>query len=216
MKSYRVHKTTCEQLGRVDFSIAETGSVDQVRPESSDHHPATHFALLHDPRALYLNFQVSDRYVRVVHSLLHAPVYKDSCVEFFVQPRPACGYFNFEINAGGTLLASYIEDPSRTPEGFKKFTRLPPELCREIEVTATLNAPIDPEITTPLAWALSLRLPLSVMEEFTGRLSCAPENVWRGNFYKCADATSHPHWISWSPVKELNFHAPECFGELRF
>ncbi len=216
MISYTVHKTEALELCEVDFFQAAPGKVDQVRMESSSHHPATRFALLHDTHTLYLRFDVDDKYVRSVHSGFHAPVYQDSCVEFFVQPKQECGYFNFEINAGGTLLASYIEDPTRTSEGFKKFTRLPPELCREIEVRATLTGPIDPEITTPLAWSLSLRLPLSVMEAFTGRLSCAPDNVWRGNFYKCADATSHPHWLSWSPVKELNFHAPECFGELRF
>jgi hypothetical protein len=33
----------------------------------------------------------------------------DSCVEFFVQPEPHLGYFNFEFNRGGTMLIYYIE-----------------------------------------------------------------------------------------------------------
>ena len=40
--------------------------------------------------------------------------------------------------------------------------------------------------------------------------------AWRGNLYKCGDRTSHPHWAAWSPVDELNFHLPRCFGTLRF
>jgi hypothetical protein len=41
-------------------------------------------------------------------------------------------------------------------------------------------------------------------------------NLWRANFYKCGDDTSHPHWAAWSPVDELNFHLPRCFGRLGF
>jgi hypothetical protein len=34
----------------------------------------------------------------------------------------------------------------------------------------------------------------------------------------CADATSHPHWLSWSPanLSEPDFHRPEFFGTLVF
>jgi hypothetical protein len=39
---------------------------------------------------------------------------------------------------------------------------------------------------------------------------------WRGNFFKCAEEISHPHWASWSPVDELNFHLPRCFGTIHF
>jgi hypothetical protein len=40
--------------------------------------------------------------------------------------------------------------------------------------------------------------------------------VWHANFYKCGDHTSHKHWASWQPVKELNFHRPEDFGDIVF
>jgi hypothetical protein len=49
-------------------------------------------------------------------------VWKDSCVEIFLQPKPDAGYFNLEMNAGGAHLCCYIEDPERVPGGFKKFT----------------------------------------------------------------------------------------------
>ena len=54
------------------------------------------------------------------------------------------------------------------------------------------------------------------MEHYTEKISSAEGATWRANFYKCGDETSHPHWLSWSPVKELNFHAPDDFGELKF
>ena len=55
------------------------------------------------------------------------------------------------------------------------------------------------------------------MEPYIGTIGDVRGQTWRGNFYKCGDHTSHPHWASWSPIGEqLDFHQPEFFGELRF
>jgi hypothetical protein len=44
-----------------------------------------------------------------------------------------------------------------------------------------------------------------------------PEKI-RGNFYKCADDTEMPHFVSWSPIHlpTPNFHCPDFFGEIYF
>ena len=81
---------------------AEEGRVAAFRPEGGDHRPDTRFRLLHDAANLYVKFEVQDRYVRSVQTNYQDPVCTDSCAEFFVQPRADCGYFNFEVNAGGT------------------------------------------------------------------------------------------------------------------
>jgi hypothetical protein len=143
-------------------------------------------------------------------------VWKDSCVEFFIQPRPGAGYFNLEMNAGGAHLCCYIEDPARVPGGFKKFTRLPVEIGRSIQVRSSLPKTIDPEITEPVRWQLNFFVPLSVLEGYVGTLGEVRGQEWRGNFYKCADDGSHPHWGAWAPVDELNFHLPRCFGSICF
>jgi hypothetical protein len=45
-----------------------------------------------------------------------------------------------------------------------------------------------------------------------------PGVTWRANFYKCADKTSHPHWLTWAPVNypKPKFHLPEYFGRIEF
>ena len=48
-----------------------------------------------------------DQYVRCTHRTYGDPVYRDSCVEFFIQPKPGRGYFNFEFNCGGAFLCNY-------------------------------------------------------------------------------------------------------------
>ena len=143
-------------------------------------------------------------------------VWKDSCVEFFAQPKPDRGYFNFEFNCGGAFLCSYITNPERTPAGFKEFTQVPASLGQTIQARSSLPQRIDPEITTPVTWTLRFFIPFALFEHYLGPLGAIPGQTWRGNFYKCADETSHPHWAAWSPVDELNFHRPDCFGTLRF
>ena len=213
---YRVNRIQPAHLNEVDFNLATPGSLDYARPESSSHRPRTRFALLHDMRQLYLRFTVDDCFIRVVQQGFQVPVHKDSCMEFFVQPHRNYGYFNFEFNAGGAMQTRYVEDHARTPQGFKKSTPLPIELGQQIEIYHSLPALIEPEITTPMQWTLTAGIPLTVMSAFGVPVKTVPGTRWRGNFYKCADDCSHPHWLSWSPVPEVNFHLPQCFGELYF
>jgi len=197
------------------WAAAEILEVKHFRPESSAHRPQTLVRLLHETRGIHGLFQVHDRYVRCVRTEYGSEVWKDSCVEFFVQPRADAGYFNFEFNCGGAFQCSYIVDPTRTPDGFKRFTKVPAEVGRQIQVRASLPRLVEPEITEPVVWSLQFFVPFGLMEKYVGPLSEVAGQTWRGNFFKCAEDNSHPHWAAWSPVDELNFHLPRCFGELR-
>jgi Carbohydrate-binding family 9 len=190
--------------------------IAHFRSESSDHRPLTQAKLLYDLKHIYGLFRVQDRYVRSVYRRFQDPVCRDSCVEFFVQPHGAQGYFNFEFNCGGTLLASYIVDPERTPAGFKTFTRITKEDSRRVSIYHSLPRVVDPECQDPTTWYLEFRIPFTLLEKYRGPLEIKPGTTWRANLYKCADHSSHPHWASWSPVTALNFHSPPCFGSLRF
>ena len=198
------------------WSIADTLEVAHFRPESSGHRPGTLARLLYDTRGIHGLFQVHDRYVRCVRTKYHDEVWKDSCVEFFAQPKPDRGYFNFEFNCGGAFLCSYIVNPERTPGGFKEFTKVPAEIGLTIQVCSSLPPRVEPEIVEPLVWALRFFIPFSLFEHYLGPLGVMRGQVWRGNFFKCAEDNSHPHWGSWSPVDQFNFHRPDCFGILRF
>ncbi len=204
---YTINRIPPAPLEAIDFSSAEEGRVSHVRPESSAHHPETRFYLLQDGAALYVQFCVKDAHVRSVQTDYQGPVYTDSCCELFVQPVAGKGYFNFEINAGGTLLLTYIEDPTRVPGGFATFTRVDAAWGSQVEIRSSLPRVIDPERAAD--WTLRARIPFALFEHYTGSM---PEKEWRGNVYKCGDSTSQPHWLSWSPVSALNFHLPECFG----
>jgi len=185
-------------------------------PKSSAHRPRTRVKLTWTPEGICGLFEVIDNYVRCTRTSFQDDVYKDSCVEFFVQPKARFGYFNFEFNCGGALLASYITDPTRTEGGFVSFARLSPPQGELVEVFPSLPEIVDPEIKDETLWHLGFFIPFALLESFVGPLGQTNRQSWRGNVYKCADESSHPHWGSWAPVDALNFHLPRCFGLFEF
>ena len=195
---------------------AETLQVAHFRQESSEHRPQTSARLLHGRQGIHGIFHVRDRYVRCRGTNYFDPVWKDSCVEFFAQPKPERGYFNFEFNCGGAFLCSHIVNPERTPDGFKEFTKVPARIGKTIRAWSSLPPRVEAEIADPVMWTLRFFIPLALFEHYVGPLGELSGQVWRGNFFKCADESSHPHWACWSPVDQLNFHRPNCFGTIRF
>ena len=196
---------------------AKEARIEHFHAASSSHRPVARARLLYDAANLYLRFRVEDCYVIARHTRFQDPVWRDSCVEFFVQPRPSSGYFSFEINCGGALLSYYIEDPTRTPGGFARFMRLAAEDGERVRISHSLPATVIPEQPGPVAWHIGCQVPLSVLETYAGPLGPLAGQAWRGNFYKCADDSSHPHWASWAPIGEtLNFHQPDCFAPICF
>ena len=200
------------------WTAADEAHIAICRPESSAHHPDVRCRLLYDDHAIHGMFRVADRYVRAVQQHDNDPVCTDSCVEFFFQPFGRGPYFNLEMNCGGTILCFYISDHTRTPQGFAHSVTLPPDELQMVRRYPSLPSIVDPEITEPLTWTLGFSLPFAMLEKYCGPINPAqlPGSAWRGNFYKCADKTSHPHWLTWQPINALNFHLPECFGTLRF
>jgi hypothetical protein len=186
------------------------------RTEGSGHHPKTSARLLYNDEGIFGIFLVEDRYVRCVRTGYGDPVYMDSCVEFFVKPKEDKGYFNFELNCGGTMLCSYITNPERTAEGFKEFRLIPATEGSSVKIHHSMPKVVDPEIIDPVAWTLEFFIPFKLLEKYVGPIGEPCGQEWAANFYKCGDETSHPHWASWQPVPMLNFHMPESFGKIKF
>ena len=186
------------------------------RPEGAGHCPATRCKLLYSSSRLHGIFRIEDRYVRCVHAGFQAEVFRDSCVEFFVQPKPGAGYFNFEFNCGGAMLASYVYDPVRVDGRLRGCSPLSLEEGSEVLIYHDLPEQIEPEIDGPVIWHLGFSLPFSLLERYVGPIGEKGGQEWRANFYKCGDDTSHPHWGSWQPLAERNFHDPSSFGTIRF
>ena len=195
---------------------AELLDVNCWRPEGGGHRPWTQCRLLYDEQNLYGIFRVEEQGVRCVHTGFQSEVWKDSCVEFFVQPKGVGGYFNFEFNCGGALLSSYVTNPARANGRLQEFVPLTPDDDGRIRRFAGLPSVVEPEIAGPLVWRLEFSLPLALLAKYAGPFGAVTGQIWRANFYKCGNETSHPHWLSWRPLAGRNFHDPSSFGQLVF
>lgn len=189
-------------------------SLQNYMGDQPEHVPATEVKIAYDSSAVALIFRVEDRYVRAVASGYQDNVCCDSCVEFFFTPGSdiSAGYFNLEVNCGGTKLFHFQPEP-RTDQ-----VLIPEEDGDQIEVFHSLPRIVDPEITEPITWTVACRIPFDILEKYCSMVRPETDVVWRANFYKCATLTSHPHWLTWAPVdsEKPNFHVPGSFGELRF
>ena len=176
--------------------------------------PLAKARMMYDKENVYVIFQVQDRYVRCLTNTINGPVYKDSAVEFFFAPDryAPMKYFNLETNCGGTPLLFYNLIPR------KDSKRLNNEDIKKVEIATSLPKLIDPEISEPVTWTIEYKIPLALLEKYANITRPEKGVEWRANFYKIAENSSNPHYITWSVVKleKPNFHAPEFFGKLVF
>ncbi len=181
------------------------------RPE---HFPRVQAKLLYDDEHIYVFFRVEDCYVRAVARATHDPVCRDSCAEFFFTPGMDItqGYFNMEVNCGGTVLCNHQKGRNIA----RRMIRV--EDIARVRIEHSLPKNIDPELAAPTTWTIKYALPLAVAEAYAPVSRPGPGVTWRANFYKCADHCSHPHWLTWSPVDNPtpDFHLPHFFGVLEF
>lgn len=182
--------------------------------ERPEHFPYTEAKLAYDKEAVYVIFRVRDRYVLATHDNHQDPVYKDSCVEFFFIPGEDTehGYFNLEMNCGGTMLFHHQLKPRTNP------VEVNPSHVSRIKVASSLPKIVFPEIEQDTTWVVEYRIPFSVLKVYHDFSNPVDGEKWKANFYKCADASSHPHWLTWSPVDHPtpDFHRPEYFGWVEF
>ena len=198
--------------GAPAWQEANEARVALFHANSSAHRPDVRVRVLYDDDALHVGFRVEDRYVQVINTEYQSSVCRDSCAEFFVQPANASGYFNFEINGGGTMLLYYVTDPADQPR-----TKVTAEDASTMDIYHSLPDTVEEEITSPVTWILQYRVPFTLFENYVSPAHPRAGDTWKGNFYKCGDGTSHPHWASWAPIGEpLSFHKPERFKPLIF
>lgn len=168
------------------------------------HGPATHFSIAHTDTAILLKYYVEEYAPQVTCFNPNDPVYKDSCVEFFISFDKGRSYYNLEWNAIGTCLIAH-------GKVFDDRDLLPSELIRAIGVgMGKTSLPAGP------GWSLTLYIPTAIF--IHDRYSSLSGVRATANFYKCGDDCLNPHYLAWNniPTPFPDFHQPRFFGNLLF
>ena len=196
--------TNSEEVVSELFKLPAT-KVDCVNWEEFPYKPTVTVRLGYSSSALAILFEVEENHVRAVTMEDCGPVWEDSCCEFFVAAPAGDGYFNFEMNCAGTLLAAKRQ--SQTEYEFLSESQMS-EIQR---LTSLPHAPIDSVGEGQKYWVVEV-IPFSILG-----LDKAPKSIM-ANFYKCGDLCQKPHFLSMAPINlpSPNFHCPEFFQEVKF
>lgn len=170
--------------------------------------PDSEFIIARSVDSLYIKFKISEYNLRALYVNDQDPVWEDSCVEFFCKKPLSDTYMNFEFNCIGTCIATTRKGRDKNVVPFSE------NQMKQIDRFPLLYRQAFREKEGPGYWELTVRIPFELMEIDPTDL---PEMLL-GNFYKCADGTSTPHYVSWNPISTNipDFHCPEFFGKLSF
>lgn len=179
-------------------------------PAEFPYAPEVSFRMFHTGDRLMLRFDVAESYTAALVTEDNGEVWTDSCVEFFIAPDEGL-YYNFETTCIGRMLLSgrksRTEDvqpaPAEVLASVKRFTTYP------------FGEPFA-ERKGDNRWSLTLAIPPQAL--FRHALTDWSGLKARMNLYKCGDNLSHPHFLSWRPIRteKPDFHRPEFFGEVTF
>ncbi len=189
-------------------------SITNIMGEKPKHIPKTEVKMLYDNCFIYVIFHVEEKYVKAVACKINGAIYRDSAVEFFFTPSENLkdGYYNLEVNCIGTPYFGH-QTAFKTNE-----IKIDTNDIKQIEIAHSFLANENTEIEKLTEWTLEYKIPIEILKKYTEVIKPATNVIWRANFYKTADATSNPHYLTWNKVenKTPNFHLPKYFGKLKF
>lgn len=178
-------------------------------PELYPSQPKVAFKIAHNGTHLFLQFFVEEDEILAEATEDNGSVWKDSCVEFFLSFSDSLYYYNLEMSCIGKVLLGYRKDRTH-------FERATPALLSSVKRYSSLGTEPFGKRRGDFKWNMLVVVPVSVywqsgLKTFSGAKA-------RGNFYKCGDNLTHPHFLSWSPIetKTPNFHMPLYFGDIHF
>jgi len=199
-----------EQVSQLLEQQVELEHVDLINWDKFSYRPDVAFRIAHSNNAIWLKYYVREKNILASVGETNGPVARDSCVEFFFDPQGDGNYYNFEFNCIGTIHLAY--GPGR---GNREFVD-PTAIKNLIELESSLGTQTFTEKTGDFTWEMTIIIPVGI-------LTHNPEINLKGlkangNFYKCGDATSQRHYLTWNPVgtERPDYHRPEFFGKLIF
>lgn len=183
--------------------------LEMVNWDEFPYHPEVSVQIAYNEEELFLQYQVNEQSVKAEIAESNGRVWTDSCVEFFLSPEGNDEYYNLEINCIGTILLGFRRKGEPAVHASE-------EQIASIRRTSSLGDSPFPERKEATSWQITVAIPWGTF--FKHDLKSVPEKKFRGNFYKCGDELSVPHFVSWTRIKtpQPSFHNPEFFGGLEF
>jgi len=236
-RSYRAVRTAVPPV--IDGDLGESAwanvapsepfvDIEGARRPAPSHE--TRFQMTWDDSALYLAATLTEPDLWATITERDAVIYHDNDFEWFIDPDgDALRYFEFEVNALGTVWDLFLPKPYR--DGGKAENGWNIDGLRSaVRLRGTLNDPRDRDTS----WTVEMAIPWAAFAD-SGRtvIPPVPGTAWRINFSrvqwdrdvvagqyqkrKDAEGRTLPehNWV-WSAQGVINMHVPERWGRVVF
>ncbi len=192
----------------LDLEI-EPLKIETINWEAFPYLPEVSVQIAYNDDELFLQYKVSEQSVKAVIAESNGRVWTDSCVEFFLSPEGNDVYYNLEMNCIGAVLLGFRK------KGEPSVHATDEQIATIRRISSLGNMPFQEKIGTT-EWQITVAIPWEVF--FRHHLKPVSGAKMRGNFYKCGDELTVPHFVSWTRIKteKPNFHEPAFFGGLEF
>ena len=183
--------------------------IDTVNwPETYPSKPDVMFAIAHNGENILLQYRVKENEILAAVTKDNGEVWTDSCVEMFLSFDNQ-HYYNAEFTCIGKALLGYRKFGEKAVHA--SIPTMQSILRQPSLGTANRGKEID-----NFDWVLTLVIPRTTFWE--SDITSFDGLHAKGNFYKCGDNLSTPHFVSWTTIEtpSPSFHQPSFFGELFF
>jgi len=192
------------------WQIVPAADIEFAPWDENGYRPKSSAKVFYTEDALHVMLESFETEIKAVYRNMNDPVYKDSCLEFFLYPNPELDrrYMNFEFNPLGTMLLGVGEGRND-----RKFLYID---WKEVFCVKTAIMEQTPENNSQCFWSVQFCIPFEFIKSIYGNVEFVSSHKMKGNFYKCGDETRYPHYLCWNNILKStpDFHVPEFFGEL--
>lgn len=197
--------TIAKALKKTDEHTIATVNWENQYP----YRPKVSFKIAHNGSHLFIQYFVVENEILAKIKEDNGAVWTDSCVEFFISFNSSPFYYNAEFSCIGKALLGYRKERKDVVYGNHN-------IMSSIKRYSSLGIDNFERKKGDFEWNLLLVIPASAFWMSELESFCGVEA--RGNFYKCGDDLSTPHFLSWHPIntEKPNFHLPNFFGVLSF
>lgn len=173
--------------------------------------PSTLVKIGYTNLGIVIGFKVKEKKLSIQYMKFNEPVYKDSCVEAFINfdPKNSENYINFEMNAIGTLLAQIGPDGAQ-----RRF--LDEEDFENIKIKTNVTSENYQDFNDFKEWSIEYLIPYILIKKYYPNFNIENIEYIACNFYKCGDNTFIKHYGTLFNVEyhKPSFHRPEFFQKI--
>ena len=203
--------------GKLDEAAWQNAKVTTLFVPVTDTKPLskTEARVLWDDNYLYVSYVAFDKDIWAIFTTPNSPTCQEDCLECFIQPNPKTQpYYNFEINALGTVFSAYhITRNAGGADGHRWLWN-----CKGLRVGIQIDGTLSDPSDVDRRWQMEIAIPFAELPSLNGKQPKTGD-VWRFLLARYDYSIYLPDGMELScnsHLTKVDFHEAKEWSELRF